>query len=296
MNFRDFYGNPPRISVEIFPPKEPAGIASLFTALRELSRFDPAFISVTYGAMGATRDLTRDLALRIQRELDLTTAFHFTCVGSDRRSIRDYVEYLKREGLNLVVALRGDPPGGTGSAGGIGSFTPPPDGFAHANELVTYLNDLGGFSIAVAGYPEGHIEAPDKETDLKNLVRKVNAGADVVLTQLFFDNRDFFDFTSRARQAGIRVPIIPGIMPIGNLKQIEKITRMCGARIPPSLHEELSKAQEDPVRVRDVGIRHAILQCRELLEKGAPGIHFYSLNRSESTGRILDALRAEKRL
>ncbi len=285
MNFKDFYnGSRLKYSFEIFPPKDETGIASLFVALEELRPLNPGFISVTYGAMGTTRTLTRDLAVRIHRELDLVTAFHFTCVGSDRESIRRYVEQLKKEGLNLVVALRGDPPGG------FGTFVKPPNGFSYANELVTYLKELGGFSIAVAGYPEGHIEAPDKETDLKNLARKVAAGAEVVITQLFFDNRDFFDFEKRARSAGITVPIVPGIMPIVSLKQIQKITRLCGAKIPPALQEELTRNESDPEQVRKIGVRQAIGQCKELITRGVPGIHFYTLNRSEGIKKVLEAL------
>ncbi len=286
MNFRDFYnGRGLKYSFEVFPPKDEPGIAALFEALGQLRPLDPCFISVTYGAMGTTRELTRDLAVRIHRELGMTAAFHFTCVGSDRNSIREYVEQLKREGLHLVVALRGDPPGG------IGSFVKPANGFSYANELVAYLKELGGFSIAVAGYPEGHIEAPDKETDLANLARKVAAGADVVITQLFFDNRDFFNFVERARRIGIRVPIVPGIMPIVSLKQIEKITRLCGAKIPKRLREELMDHEVDPAKIPEIGIRHATGQCRELVAAGVPGIHFYTLNRSESTRRVVEGMR-----
>ena len=285
MNFRDFYGQGQvRYSFEIFPPKDEEGVSSLFQALRDLRPFDPAFISVTYGAMGTTRNLTRDLAIRIHRDLGLVTAFHFTCVGTDRDSIESYVEHLKKEGLRLVVALRGDPPAGSNH------FVKPENGFSYANELVAYLKGLGGFSIAVAGYPEGHIEAPDKETDLKNLARKVAAGADIVITQLFFDNRDYFDFVVRARAAGITVPIVPGIMPILSLKQIEKITRMCGASLPKSLREELLRNESAPDKIREIGIAHALGQCRELIARGVPGIHFYILNKAASTRQVLEAL------
>ncbi|MDO8519808.1 MAG: methylenetetrahydrofolate reductase [NAD(P)H] [Deltaproteobacteria bacterium] len=285
MKFSDFYqAGKPRFSFEIFPPKDEAGIASLFDALRDLAAFNPAFVSVTYGAMGATRDLTRDLALRISRELKLPTAFHFTCVGTDREAIKDYVEKLKKEGLNLVVALRGDPPKGETK------FVKPANGFSYANELVAYLKKIDGFSIAVAGYPEGHIECPSKEEDLANLKRKVAAGADIVITQLYFDNKDYFDFVSRARATGITAPIIPGILPILNLKQIEKIAGMCGARIPENLRAELTSNQDSPEKMREIGIRHALAQCRELLARKVPGIHFYILNRSHSTREIIEGL------
>lgn len=285
MNFKDFYQKgKPAFSFEIFPPKDAAGEQSLFTALQKLRQFNPAFVSVTYGAMGSTQDKTRNLAIRIHKELGLTTAFHFTCVGSDRAFIREYVEYLKKEGIDLIVALRGDPPQG------VEKFTPPLNGFRYANELVSYLKGLGGFSIAVAGYPEGHIETPDKETDLNHLVRKVEAGADIVITQLFFNNQDYFDFVERVRKKGIRVPIIPGIMPILNLKQIEKISKMCGAGIPKELQTKLLQNESSPERVKEIGIEYSLNQCQELLKNGAPGIHFYILNRAESTSAILEKL------
>lgn len=287
MNFSDFYKTgKTAYSLEVFPPKDETGVQNLIAALKKLSSFDPAFVSVTYGAMGTTRDLTRDLALRVRNETKLTTAFHFTCVGADRASVRSYVDRLKKEGMNLIVALRGDapvlPPGQ--------AYERPKDGFTYANELVAYLKEIDGFSIAVAGYPEGHVECADKETDLKNLKRKVDAGADVVITQLFFDNRDYFGFVERARKIGIAVPIVPGIMPILSLKQIEKISKMCGATLPKGLHDRLEEAQNDPEAMRKVGVAHAAAQCRELLKKGVPGIHFYILNRAESTSEVLKAL------
>lgn len=285
MNFRDFY-QPGRVrfSFETFPPKDDKGIVTLFESLRDLSQFDPAFISVTYGAMGTTRDLTRDLAIRVQKELGLVTAFHFTCVGADRTSIRRYVEYLKKEGLNLVVALRGDPPQGSDG------FVKPENGFSYANELVSFLREIGGFSIAVAGYPEGHIEAKDKKTDLENFVRKVKAGADIAITQLYFDNADYFDFVDQAQKKGVSIPVIPGIMPILSVKQIEKITGLCGASLPEDLSRQLKEHESDADRIREIGIQHALQQCRELIDRGAPGIHFYTLNKSYSTRRVIEAL------
>ncbi|MBI2340171.1 MAG: methylenetetrahydrofolate reductase [NAD(P)H] [Deltaproteobacteria bacterium] len=285
MNFRDFY-QPGKIdfSFETFPPKDEAGVTGLFEALKELAPFRPAFISVTYGAGGSTRDLTRDLAVRIHRELHLTTAFHFTCVGADRLAIRSYVEHLKKEGLNLIVALRGDPPKGETK------FVKPADGFLYATELVRYLKEIDGFSIAVAGYPEGHVEAKSKKEDLIHLKEKVDSGADIVITQLFFDNADYFDFAARAKKIGITVPIIPGILPVLNLKQLTRITSMSGAKIPDDLRLELEACGEDNDKMREVGIRWATRQCRDLVDKGAPGIHFYILNRAYSTRRIIENL------
>ena len=286
MTFADFYKLGIRAySFEIFPPKDEAGVQSLFEALRDLSRFHPAFISCTYGAMGTTRDITRDLVIRIKHDLGLTAAFHFTCVGSGRAAIQKYVQDLKKEGIHYIVALRGDPPQG------MTQFEKPADGFSYANELIGFLKTLDGFSIAAAGYPEGHVEAPDLETDLRNLKRKVDAGVDVILTQLFFDNRHFYNFVERARRIGIQVPIIPGIMPIVNFKQIEKITRMCGATLPEGLSKKLLACQDSHERVLELGIQHATEQCRDLLNHGVPGIHFYTLNKSHSVGKVLEALR-----
>ncbi len=285
MNFKDFYKKGKQaFSFEIFPPKDEQGVVGLFSELKDLASFDPAFISVTYGAGGTTRDWTRDLAIRIHRELNLNTAFHFTCVGSSREEIKNYVERLKKEGLNLIVALRGDPPKGAVR------FEKPADGFQYASELVSFLRSIDGFSMAVAGYPEGHVEAVSIDADLLHLKEKVDAGADVVITQLFFDNRDYFDFVKRARALGITVPIIPGIMPVLGLKQLERITTLGGTKIPPALHEELRKNQEYPDVLRDIGIRHATHQCQELLKHGVSGIHFYILNKAYSTKKILEAL------
>lgn len=286
MNFRNFYQpGSARFSFEVFPPKEEVGASGLFDALRDLSEFDPAFISCTYGAMGSTRDVTRDLVIQIKRDLGLTAAFHFTCVGAGRAEIQQYVEYLKKEGVHLVVALRGDPPQGETR------FTKPADGFSYANELVSFLKRIDGFSLAVAGYPEGHYESPDLATDLANLKRKVDAGADIVITQLFFDNRLYFDFVDRAREAGIIVPIIPGIMPILSTKQIERIARLGKVSIPKPLRKKLLRDQDDPAKIRGIGIQHATEQCRELLSRKVPGIHFYILNKSYSTRRVIEGIR-----
>jgi len=286
VNFSEFYKSGLRYSFEVFPPKDEAGVANLISVLKRLSSFDPAFVSVTYGAMGSTRDLTRDLALRIKNETNLATAFHFTCVGADRTSVRAYVDRLKQEGMNLIVALRGDTP--ILPDGEV--YVRPPNGFSYANELVAFLKEINGFSIAVAGYPEGHVEAPSKDADLVNLKRKVDAGADVILTQLFFDNKDYFDFVDRCRKIGITIPIIPGIMPILNLKQIEKITKMIGAALPPTLHDRLEEASGNAEAMRRVGVEHAIAQCRELKARDVPGIHFYALNKAESVSEVIESL------
>lgn len=284
--FSDFYRGPkPALSVEIFPPKTDKGVETLFGELQALKAVNPAFVSVTYGALGSTRDLTKDLAVRIHRELKLNAAFHFTCVGSGRDDIRQYVAELASEGINLVVALRGDKPSG------MTDFTPPPDGFRYANELVEYLATRGPFSMAVAGYPEKHVEAVSLEDDLANLKRKVDAGADVILTQLFFNNIDYYNFVERVRAVGILIPVIPGILPIQSLKQVQRITSLCGAHLPKPLFEQLTACGEDEEAMRGVGLAHATEQCRDLLDHGVPGVHFYSLNKAYSVLKIVEACR-----
>lgn len=281
MKFSDFYQNGrPALSIEIFPPKTEKGVEVLFEELKILKTIQPVFVSVTYGAMGSTRDLTKDLALRIHRELKLKTAFHFTCVGSGRIEMKDYVTSLAREGVDLVVALRGDKPT---------DFEQIEDGFQFASELVAYLKTLHPFSMAVAGYPEKHIEAESFSADLENLKRKVDAGADIVITQLFLDNAVYYSYVEKVRQLGITAHIVPGILPIQSLKQIQRITGLCGVNLPPALLAELESCGEDEVAMREVGVNYAIRQCRDLLQNDAPGIHFYSLNKSQSVLKIVEA-------
>lgn len=285
MKFSDLYKNNQfRYSVEIFPPKTPAGVTALFQELKELKRIDPAYVSVTYGALGSTRDLTQDLAIRVHQELACHTAFHFTCVGSGRDEIKSYVNKLSEAGINFIVALRGDRPQGQEN------FEPPVDGFRHANELVAYLKSVGNFSLAVAGYPEKHIEATDFKTDIDNLKRKVDAGADVIITQLFFDNTDYYEWLNKVRAIGIQIPVIAGILPIQSLKQIQRITGLCGAKLPSHLVQRLENCHDDDVAMRDVGIEHALKQCADLKKNGVVGIHFYALNKAHSVLKIVDGL------
>lgn len=267
-------------SLEIFPPKTRAGVDKLFHELNLLKSIHPAYVSVTYGAMGSTRDLTKDLALQIYQELKMNIAFHFTCVGSGKNEIRDYVTDLHAKGIKLVVALRGDKP--------TPDYVPPPDGFHHANELVSYLHKLDDFSIAVAGYPEKHIEAGSLESDLENLKRKVDAGAEIIITQLFFDNSDYYSWLEKVYKKGITIPVIAGIMPILNLNQIQRITKMCGAKLPQSLIHKLEKVKDDEFAMKEVGIEHATLQCLDLIQNKSKGIHFYCLNQSHSVLRIVE--------
>lgn len=271
------------ISFEVFPPKTEKGMQNLISALTDLKKYNPGFISVTYGAGGSTREKTLEIALIIQDQLKMMPLVHFTCVGSGREEIREYLEHVKKLGIRNIMALRGDPPSGEVS------FTPHPDGFSYANELVEYIRDIDGFTIGVAGYPEGHIEAPDIHTDIANLKKKVDAGSDFIITQLFFDNDDFFRFVDRARAAGIDVPIVPGIMPVTNFNQIEKVTQMCAPKIPITLTRSLEQcdSRDDMCQA---GIQYTIAQCRQLKEQGVPGFHFYTLNRSGVVSAVLDAL------
>jgi len=208
-----------------------------------------------------------------------------TCVGSSREELRSILDTLQEKGIQNILALRGDPPQGRDK------FEKPENGFSYANELVAFIRKHYDFCIGVAGYLEGHVECPDKKIDLYNLKRKVDAGADFIVTQLFFDNRFYFDFMERAHNIGIKIPIIPGIMPILNVKQTQRFTKMCGSTIPDALMKQLESYQDEPEAVRKIGIEHAMLQCERLLQEEAPGIHFYTLNRSNATLKILESLR-----
>jgi len=235
--------------------------------------------------MGSTRTKTLDLVKRIKNEIGIESMAHLTCVGSDADEIRQILDILQESGIDNILALRGDPPQGQDQ------FMKTENGFGFANELVEFIRKNYDFSVGVAGYPEGHVECPDKARDLEHLKRKVDAGADFIVTQLFFDNDCFYDFQDRARAAGIAVPIIPGIMPILNLKQIIRFTKMCGATIPPNLLTRLEAHSEDPDAVREIGIEHATEQCDKLIRHGSPGIHFYTLNKSKATLQIYDNLK-----
>ncbi len=275
----------PSFSFEFFPPKDNEGFDKLFTTITQLKPCQPTYVSVTFGAGGSTRTKTIDLVGRIKNEIGLESMAHLTCVGSDKEYIAAILDTLQAQGIQNVLALRGDPPQGQEK------FEKPENGFAYANELVAFIRANYDFCIGVAGYPEGHIECPDKKADLDHLKRKVDAGADFIVTQLFFDNRYYFDFIDRAQNLGIQIPIIPGIMPILNVKQVQRFTKMCGSTIPALLMERLEEVQDDPETVRQLGIDHAAEQCEHLLQEGAPGIHFYTLNRSNATLKILESLK-----
>ena len=286
MRIVDLFGaDAPVISFEFFPPKTEEGVETLYKTVQELRPCRPSFVSVTYGAGGSTRDRTLELVARIQRDLGITTMAHLTCVGSTKAEIKDTLERLYAAGIRNVLALRGDPPKGEAD------FRPTEGGFAYASELVAFIRELGmDFCIGAACYPEGHVECPDMESDLQNLVQKVDAGADFLVSQLFFDNDDYRAFVRRARSAGVTVPIVPGLMPVTNASQVERFTKMCGARIPQELYRRLRIVENDPSAVVATGVQWAVDQGRQLLKGGAPGLHFYTLNRSSATLAVHAAL------
>jgi methylenetetrahydrofolate reductase (NADPH) len=271
-------------SFEFFPPKDEAASAALMQTVQQLRELKPDFVSVTYGAGGSTRHKTIELVTRIKQDTGIEAAAHLTCVGHSKKEIAGILQELAQRGIENILALRGDPPKGETS------FKAHPDGFRYAAELAAFIAQTGQFAFGVAGYPEKHPEAASLEADLAHLKRKVDAGASFVTTQLFFHNGYYFDFVARARAIGVKVPIIPGIMPVTNVAQVQRFAQLCGAHIPAALLEELSAAPADAEAVTRIGIRHAAEQCRELLQKGAPGIHFYTLNRSYATREILASL------
>lgn len=275
----------PSYSVEFFPPKDHDGLEKLFETVENLRPYSPSFVSVTYGAGGSTRRLTVELVQRIKREAGLETMAHLTCVGATREEIAEVLDQLAGSGIANVIALRGDPPKGETE------FKTPEGGFAHASELVGFIRSRYDFCVAAACYPEKHPEAATLEADLARLKEKVDLGADVLITQLFFDPSAYFSFVDKARARGIHVPIVAGIMPITSLAQIKRITAMCGASIPARLLAELEAAGTDVDAVQRIGVEHATATCRALIAGGAPGIHFYTLNRSRATVQILDRLR-----
>jgi len=276
----------PLFSFEFFPPKDAAAEVALMDTIQQLRELKPDFVSVTYGAGGSTRTKTIDLVSRIKQEAGIESVAHLTCVGHSKAEIQAILKEISARGIENILALRGDPPKGETT------FKAHPDGYRYASELAAAVAQNGQFCFGVAGYPEKHVEAASLEADLQHLKSKVDAGASFVTTQLFFHNGYYFDFVARARALGIQVPIIPGIMPITNVAQIQRFAKLCGAHIPSALSDELVGVQTDPEAVARIGIRHAAEQCRELLQKGAPGIHFYTLNRSYATREILASLRS----
>jgi len=276
----------PVFSFEFFPPKTPEGEENFWRALGELRKLDPAFVSVTYGAGGSTKDQTLELVRRIRDEYGIEAMAHFTCVGATIEELRAQLDAMRSANIENVLALRGDPPAGEEE------WRKTPGGLEYSAELVTLI--AGAYpelSIGAAAFPETHIHATSTEDDLRYLKEKVDAGARFLITQLFFDNGAYLDFVRRAHDIGIDVPIVPGIWPITNVAQIERVTTLSGAHIPERLLAELHARAGEPEAVIDLGVAYATLQCAELLAAGAPGIHFYTLNRSPVTRAILSALR-----
>jgi methylenetetrahydrofolate reductase (NADPH) len=281
----------PVFSFEFFPPKTEEGERALFETVEALRPLGPAYVSVTYGAGGSTRVKTLELVKRLKRESEVEAMAHVTCVGASREEIAAVLDEVAEAGVQNVLALRGDPPRGQTA------FTPHPEGFGFASELVAFIRaspERWRFCVGAAAYPEGHVETRDLARDLGHLRTKVDAGVDFLVTQLFFDNSRYFGFVERARAAGIEVPIIAGIMPFTNVEQVERFTAMCGASIPPALRAAMEVRRSDADGARELGVAYASLQCADLLRRGAPGIHFYTLNRSPSTRAILAALRSSE--
>ncbi len=276
----------PVFSFEFFPPKTDAGYENLRATLDALRDDEPNFVSVTYGALGSTRDRTIDIVKWIKQDLGIEAMAHFTCVGATREELRETLGEIEAAGVQNVLALRGDPPAGETE------WKPTEGGLLYSTELIELLRSDFGFAVGAAAFPEVHPEAESGEADIRFLRAKQDAGAQFLITQLFYDNELYFDFVARAREAGITVPIIPGIMPVTSFRNIKRITELCKSEIPEPFERELEAREDDEAAVQDLGVAYATLQCVDLLARGAPGIHFYTLNRSPATRAILAALRA----
>jgi methylenetetrahydrofolate reductase (NADPH) len=275
----------PIFSFEFFPPKTPEGEENLYRALHELRPLGPDYVSVTYGAGGSTRGKTVEIVTRIKEEFGLEAMAHFTCVGATVGELRETLDELRAANIENVLALRGDPPHGQDE------WTKTEGGLEYSHELVALLREDYPFAIGAACFPEGHIHATSREDDLRYLKEKVDAGVDFLVTQMFFDNELYYDFVARAREIGVTVPIVPGVWPITNYAQIARVTAMCGATMPEHVLAELEARKEDPEAVAEFGVSYATMQSADLLAKGAPGVHFYTLNRSPATRAILSALK-----
>jgi methylenetetrahydrofolate reductase (NADPH) len=276
----------PVFSFEFFPPKTDEGHQTLRNTLEVLKYDQPNFVSVTYGAGGTTRNTTVEITKTIKRDFGIEAMAHLSCVGEPRERLVEILAEVQASGIQNVLALRGDPPRGETT------WTSHPGGLSYSVELIRLIKENFDFCVGAAGFPEVHLDAPDRASDLRYAKAKIDAGADFLITQLFFDNEAYFDYVEDARAVGIEVPIVPGIMPITNYGQIHRFTDMCGATIPEQLEQQLTGRADDPEAVAELGVAYATLQCSDLLARGAPGIHFYTLNRSPATRAILAALRA----
>lgn len=286
MSLQSAYGHAKLgLSFELFPPKTEAGERELFQHLTELMSFEPSYVTCTYGAGGSTRAKTLDIVEQVRKQFGCPVASHLTCVGATVDDLRNYLREAHGRGIENIVALRGDPPKGEAQ------FQAVAGGFRFAADLVQLLHqEFPQFGIAVAGYPETHQEALSPEADLENLKRKVDAGADVVITQLFYVNDDFFRFRDACDRLGIGVPIVPGILPVTNLAQIQRITSLCGAKLPPRFQSALESCESDAEAQFEAGVDFATEQVQQLIDAGIPGLHFYVLNKSPATCRVLRAV------
>jgi methylenetetrahydrofolate reductase (NADPH) len=275
------------ISFEFFPPKTPEGEEDLFQTIKSLRAINPSFVSVTYGAGGSTRDRTRRVVERIHKETDLTVMAHLTCIAHSRGELLQIIGEYREIGIENLLALRGDRPAN------MPDFRPPEDGCTHADQLVRLIRENYGdwFSIGVASYPEGHPESPNMEWEIKYFKKKVEAGADFSITQMFFDNSYYYEFVDLCQKADIDIPIIPGIMPITNFRQVQKFASMCGATIPQRLIERLEPYADSPEETLKIGVEFAIEQCLDLLENNVPGLHFYTLNKSKATLMVYEGIK-----
>ena len=284
MKIRDMLHEERTISFEFFPPRNADGIPGVLDTVHELTAYCPDFVSVTYGAGGSTRHFTEQITVEAKQSAGVEVMAHLTCVGQTVDELDSVLQRLDEVGIENVIALRGDPPRGEDH------FVATEGGFSHASDLVTHISANYGFGIAAACYPEGHTEAESLDRDLEYAKLKVDNGADFLITQLFFDNADYFAFADRAEAAGIDVPVIPGILPVLSAPQIRRFTALCGSKIPPELDAELDRLADDDEAVRELGVDYAARQVEELWDAGVPGVHFYVLNRSYSVSRILDRL------
>ncbi len=284
MKIKDILGKTRLVSFEFFPPRIAEGIPAVLETLDELKVYCPDFVSVTYGAGGSTRAFTEEITLAAKRSAGTEVMAHLTCVGQTKEEVHGVLGRLEAEGVENIIALRGDPPRGSTE------FVPVEGGFQHATDLLQHVKSNFKFGVAAACYPEGHTESVDLDSDLKYVKMKVDSGADFLVTQLFYDNRHYYDFLERDRSGGIDVPIIPGVLPVLNSAQVRRFTALSGSEIPPDLDRLLDKYADNEDSARDMGVEYATAQVRDLWESGVPGVHFYVLNRSYSVSRILDNL------